>query len=533
MPKLSWDFGDGTQADGAVAKHVFTKPGIYNITLIIPGEIRPLKYVYIVSVTEPQGIQFSQALQTELPGRILVMGDFNGDGFLDLITYRPHDFYDSMAQKREEVEQFALYAQLGRGDGTFSEIIWSEALPVLTKKSLVSFSAQSGDFNGDKKLDWVLVYTRDDYFLKHQYYVHFFFGDGQRSFRVTKTPMVKEQAQSLEVADFDNDGKADLAWVTRVTGQNFFDTAQTSLLIWFGKPDETFDEQKIFDWPSHEFVARRALAADLNGDGFVDLVLEGKCGLSGVSVAARDGEEEKEKKHLSEVKIIFNQGSRIFKSGQELFLPSEIQKDTCISPYFITDIDGDKKVDIGIQTFGELPDSSEKKRKYAHKLWDFSGLGDGAFRALAQKETENASMLKAIADFNRDGKPDLIFNDAYSEESLRSEFPTFFGVGELISDLEAPFFVAKPVHLSLGKAEGGYDVLAFSPFQENAQVKKDGSFLSAWSVRARDWNNDQIPDITIEEKRTCFSRSIFSGFSSGFKSSYYLFVLLNKTQKKE
>ncbi len=121
----------------------------------------------------------------------VVVGDFNGDGVLDLA------FYDL-----EGVE-----IALGNGDGTFKE---TSASPIAVPNELTSL--QIGDFNHDGKLDLAGVDNDQDRIV-------LLLGAGDGTFAVTATtPAVSQDwlgPFALVAADFNGDGVPDLAMLTK------------------------------------------------------------------------------------------------------------------------------------------------------------------------------------------------------------------------------------------------------------------------------------------------------------------------------
>jgi hypothetical protein len=136
--------------------------------------------------TAPMTVSFTL---TYFPTSVVV-GDFNGDGILDLA------FSDLNG----------VEIALGNGDGTFNE---TSASPIQVPSEL--YSLQVGDFNHDGKTDLAGL---DDYFDQ----IVILLGHGDGTFAVTKaTPGVNASFDSphqIAAADFNGDGVPDLAMLT-------------------------------------------------------------------------------------------------------------------------------------------------------------------------------------------------------------------------------------------------------------------------------------------------------------------------------
>lgn len=120
----------------------------------------------------------------------VVVGDFNGDGILDLAF----------------ADLNGVEIALGKGDGTFNE---TPASPIQVPSEL--YSLQIGDFNHDGKPDLAGL---DDYFDQ----IVILLGNGDGTFAVTKaTPGVNasfDPPHQIAAADFNGDGVPDLAMLT-------------------------------------------------------------------------------------------------------------------------------------------------------------------------------------------------------------------------------------------------------------------------------------------------------------------------------
>ena len=116
----------------------------------------------------------------------LAIGDFNGDGKLDLID--------------SEYNQSTLKIFTGKGDGTFNS--------GTSVASLKTRNITAGDFNNDGNLD---LLSADTFDLK----VSILLGNGNGTFQSRKSYSVSD-TQAVQAADFNNDGFLDI--VTSDTG---------------------------------------------------------------------------------------------------------------------------------------------------------------------------------------------------------------------------------------------------------------------------------------------------------------------------
>jgi len=145
---------------------------------------------------------------------------------------------------------------LGQGDGSFKHRA--------DYNELGNYEVQTADFNGDGILDLVVVRGTGDGGL------HIRLGNGDGTFSTSR--LVDPNAHigcsfgpALFVSDFNNDGKADLAYCER-------DKTNGKLWIALGKGDGTF--KKPVSYPIENGIYGFSFATgDFNSDGKTDVVV--------------------------------------------------------------------------------------------------------------------------------------------------------------------------------------------------------------------------------------------------------------------
>jgi FG-GAP-like repeat len=163
------------------------------------------------------------------------VGDFNGDGNLDLAI--------------ENQSSSTLTILLGTGNGSF---ILKSSFPTPTEP----YQVVAADFNGDGKLDLATAGFSDEV-------VAIYLGNGDGTFNLepeTTTLSGTGGLVGLATADFNGDGKADLAVAELFSG---------SVVFLLGNGDGTFVADPVVTNTSPVFLA----VADFNADGKPDLAM--------------------------------------------------------------------------------------------------------------------------------------------------------------------------------------------------------------------------------------------------------------------
>ena len=271
------------------------------------------------------------------------------------------------------------------------------------------------DFNGDGKLDLAVpVYSMGaglpilDVFL----------GNGDGTFNAApQVPEGNSNAGYAAVADFNGDGKPDLA-VTLPDND--------SVTVLLGNGDGTFTGHTPITVPYVFAIA----TADLNGDGIPDLVTANP-GSSNLTVLLGKGDGT------------FSPGSTVGTAGQPTWVT-------------VGDFNGDGIPDLAATIFG----GGTNAPGYVEILL---GKGDGTFTPVASEPAVGYSPSDIIAgDLNGDGILDL-------------------AVANLTSDTNHPATVT----VLLGKGDG-----TFTP---TTQTLLTGNL--PYSVAIGDFNGDGIPDL--------------------------------------
>jgi hypothetical protein len=273
----------------------------------------------------------------------VVVGDFNGDGKLDLATANSADNNVSVL--------------LGNGDGTFQTALTTPFVGTNPGSLAV------GDVNNDGKLDLVVGSSGATPGVNG---VNILLGNGDGSFQ----PALQNDAgfgvdYSVAVADFNHDGKLDLAVVNVGTG--------VSVLL--GNGDGTFQPPVSY---AAGPVPISLAVGDFDGDGKLDLSVSNiPSGNTGPNV----------------VSVLLGNGDGTFKPHVDYSVGSYATY-TSFSSVTLGDFNGDGQLDLAVANQGSSNSASI-----------LLGNGDGTFQSAVNYP--GGTSVMAAGDFNGDGRLDL------------------------------------------------------------------------------------------------------------------------------
>ncbi|MBZ5661314.1 MAG: FG-GAP-like repeat-containing protein [Acidobacteriia bacterium] len=260
---------------------------------------------------------------------------------------------------------------LGKGDGTFQVTPDTNST---TTNSNSGTTIYTGDFDGDGKADLILGGIGSNGAV--------IYGNGDGTF----TPPVSLQGFTVVgftqtvVGDFNRDHKSDVVI-----------TNYSSLEILLGQANRTF---KVQDTNLPAAPQIMPAVADFNNDGIPDLVSNVGTGLQ----------------------ILLGNGDGTFRVGR--LFSTELPGYTNLNiPNSIAaaDLDGDGNIDI------------VAPMSYPYIAEVFYGKGDGTFDGPFLLPLARAYTQIAIADLNKDGKPDLVLSDTNLIAVIHNEGNRKFG----------------------------------------------------------------------------------------------------------
>lgn len=181
----------------------------------------------------------SQDYGTGVGPEAVVIGDFNGDGVLDLAVADTLDGSVSIL--------------LGNGDGTF------ETQQAIAIGQIAALAA--ADFNADGKIDLAVADSSANA-------AGVLLGNGDGTFAPVVLYDVGTSPSAVAAGDFDGDGKLDLALTNAVDG---------TVSILTGKGDGSFNAQSVFNAEDYPVAL---YAGDFNNDGRTDLAVVNAIGES-------------------------------------------------------------------------------------------------------------------------------------------------------------------------------------------------------------------------------------------------------------
>lgn len=284
----------------------------------------------------------------------IASADFNRDGRLDLAV-------STRCVSSSNCGNGNVGVLLGRGDGTFQAAM---TYPAGVNPQFVT----AADLNGDGKPDLIVANAGSSY-TPGTGSVSVLLGRSDGTFQDARNLVAGREPWALAVADLNGDGIPDLA-VANISPCTGCSNSNTVTIL-LGNGDGTFQAPVYYAGP---IGATSIAAADLNGDGNVDLVVTGNCVSDNSCLGV------------------------LFGNGNGTFQPTV---------FLATNTPGPMTVSVADMNLDGIPDLVVVDN-YINVVHILLGNGDGTFQPAVDFITDWQASAAAIADLNGDGKPDLV-----------------------------------------------------------------------------------------------------------------------------
>lgn len=334
------------------------------------------------------------------------VGDVNGDGSPDLIFNASHTIGGTRT--------VGFTVMLSAGNGYLHAPLF-----VAAKNGAAGWVLAVGDVNNDGHLDVVTTDGLQD--------AEVFLGNGNGTFREQSAFYMAQAPSQILLADLFGDGNLDLA-IGSFGVENAFGVpnSQGSVEVMQGTGTGKFELSPVLLTAGY-FPAWMA-AADMNGDGRVDLVVGNSTSNS--------------------ISVLINNGGGMFSSSADNYATPMLLDGIGQGPMSIGDFNGDKKPDVAVATSVGVD--------------VLLNMGGGVLKAPASVEVAGDSGQMVAADFSGKGHLDLaVQNNGYNGNA---------GAVNLLQGDGQGNFASNPLYYILPLSESPYGTLAAGSFNGNGKT---------------------------------------------------------------
>jgi len=393
--------------------------------------------------------------QTNGGNYLVAVGDFNGDGTLDLLN--------TSGLNTNTVS-------LGRGDGSFRT---NQLYAYNT--SLVANNIATADFNGDGFPDTAQSLTGGKIGINLGS-SHGVLGTATLA---TASTCANNAVEWVATGDVNGDGKADI--VATLQDATFTGCQNNTVAVLEGLGNGKFKTAAYYPTGA---TAQEGIVylVDVNGDGKLDIVTENFDGT---------------------ISVLLNKGTGTYSAGTLVTAMASINA----LPNYLTfaDFNGDGKMDIAVATAGNVS-----------AVYVLLGNGNGTFGAPIQTATPYYPVTLAAADFNKDAKADLLVTTTANGCTNNDRGYAFLkgnGDGTFTSGSINCLLYQRPLIPVVADLNGDGNLDVVIPYEGGIptgpavlQGNGDGTFTSlpnfyagdnSGSAVVADFNGDGMPDIAL------------------------------------
>lgn len=399
------------------------------------------------------------------------IGDFNNDGKLDFVAANNSNVY-------------GLGLVLGNGDGTFQ----TPTLITGFTTGGVFGGIAPADFDKDGKLDFAVVWTTGG-----PLQLSIYMGDGLGHFTLKSTYSIgigtSHPPLTIATGDVNGDGIPDVIVP---------DSSNGTVAVFLGKGDGTFPNSAEYPAAVPGATAPTAVAvADLNKDGRLDIVAASSSGCCPWGGG---------------IHVLLGNGNGTFQNA--VFYPNPQGVDG--GQLVIADLDANGKLDVVESSYG------------GWNVAVFLGNGDGTFQTAKNYTVESATSV-AVGNLTSDKKPEIVVTSSSDSTAyvLLNKGSGVFQVSNVYSTDFAPqmayladFNKDGKLDLLVTNANGQYVTVALGngdgTFRDSVHYNETpGSLSWANAIAVADFNLDGNPDVIEAGGGALTGLSLMLGNSHG------------------